>query len=368
MKPSLLKFTSDLFPNVNLEKVLFIACQHIHASTFDMFEGYFKRGLKPENTFLIGKCYSTNEEIYNKFLEVGVNISPSSKAFDSHVSFDEQFSGYIQEFFKIVQTSVDFNDFEKILILDDGAQLLLYANDFIQETNKVVGIEQTSSGYEKLKSCSLKFPVINVARSKAKLEVESPFIADLVAEKLQAYLGESNLQNPKILIVGQGYIGMSVLNLLKDTYEVNGCDFLSNKCDFGGNYKDQLHQFDMIIGATGQTIIFEGDFGKLKNGVVLMSVSSSDREFSAVYFRRQVEQNADCHRDYEVNGIRLLNAGFPINFTGEKYSLPKERAQFTRALLSAGVYQAMLKPEIGLVELDEQIQTSITNEFRNLAQ
>lgn len=362
----LLTYTANLFPDVNFEKTLFIACQHVHASTFDMFEEYFKKGLKPENTFLIGKCYSTHGETYNKFVEAKVNISPLSKTFDSYASFDEQFLSYIQEFFKEIQARVNFDEFERIIILDDGAHLLLFANDFLKAFDKVVGVEQTSSGYDRLKNVDLNFPVVNVARSKAKLEIESPFIAEVIVEKLNLYLSKSGLQDPKILIIGQGYIGSSIKNILKDRYEVNGCDALSNKCDFGGNYENQLHLFDVIIGATGQTIISEGDFGKLKKGATLISASSSDREFSAVYLRRLTERTGNCHQNFDTEGIRLINGGFPINFTGEKYSLPPERSQFTRGLLSAAVYQAVEEKNKGMVELDEMTQSKIIEEFNQL--
>lgn len=360
----LLKFVSDIYPDINLSNTLVIACQHLLGTTYDLFDEMFKKGLKPENVYLIGKCYSTNKETFHKFVNRGVNVSAYSSEFDSYVSFDEQFQGYIEKFLQEIKTKINTKNYEKVVILDDGGNLILFANDFFEDSSNFIGIEQTSSGYEKIKDINLSFPVINIARSKTKLQYESPMIAELIADKAKKYIKSNGLSNPTILVIGQGYIGKAITEILKRDFSVNGCDNLAHKCDFRGDYRSRLDEFDIIIGAVGKTVLSAGDFGKLKNGVVLISASSSDREFSAVYLRRLESQTNNCHKDFIANKIKLLNGGFPINFDGNEHSLKPEKIQLTRALLLAGFFESIsIKDEKGLQELNDNIQNKIIEEF-----
>lgn len=359
----LINHALDLYPEATLEDTRLIACQHLLGSTFTMFEALFKKGLKPENTYLLGKCYSTNEKVYQKFIQRGVNISPLSKAFDSRMSFDEQFQSYIESFIKEIEVSKD----QKVILLDDGANLILFANDFFRGHKRISAVEQTSSGYEKLKNVKLNFPVINVARSEAKLKLESPMIAEVALAKIEACFKKKKLTGPKTLIVGQGSIGKALHYLLKDKYDVEVYDLLTHEMHFPGSFESRLKEFDVIIGATGQSIIIPGDFGKLKQDVMLISVSSSDREFSGAYLRRLNSVTDNCHIDYSVNGINLLNSGFPINFDGGEHSVSPQKIQLTRSLLLSAVLEAsQLKDKRGLIELSAKIQKLLIDKFLNI--
>lgn len=365
MKLPLLQFVSSQYQDITLDKTLIIACQHILGTTFDLFDELFEKGLKPQNVFLVGKCYSTNRETFDLFQKRGVNVSEASFAFDSHISFDEQFQQNIEKFFKNMQSSVDLKSFERVVILDDGGYLIALSNDFLKGFQNIVGVEQTTSGYEKIKTLKLNFPVLNIARSRAKLEIESPFIAEIATEKIEEYLQKHQVENPNILIVGVGYIGAAISALLKGKYKVSGCDILQQKCDFAGDYKSHLSEFDLIIGATGTSAIQPGEFGNLKQGALLASVSSSDREFSAVYLRQLAPKTENCHDDIKVNGVTLLNCGFPINFNdGKQHGVLPEKIQLTRALLLAGIFEATTKSfSKNLVDLDLSLQEKIIREF-----
>lgn len=363
----LLEFVSSQFPDVDLSNISVIACQHLLGTTFNLFEELFKKGLKPKNVYLIGKCYSTNEETYQKFIRHGVNVSELSKTFDSHISFDEQFHGYVGKFLQNVTDSVSAQDYKKIVILDDGGGLVSLVNDFFDNFDNFVGVEQTSSGYEKIKNVDLLFPVINIARSRAKLEYESPMVAELITQKIKNYIKDSGLSEPEILVIGQGYIGEAITKLLRQEFRTIGCDILPDKCDFNGDYKSDLNGFDIIVGASGNPVLAAGDFGKLKKGVALISASSSDREFSAIYLRVLDPKTDDCHKDFNVKGINLINGGFPINFDGQEHSLSPEKIQLTRALLLAGVYIGInANGGNGVKELDDKIQNSIIKKFITL--
>lgn len=368
MKLPLLDYTSTLFKETNFENVLLIACQHILETNFDMFDYLFRRGLKPENTFLLGKCYSTNKETLDKFRKKGVHIHSASQKFDSYLSFDEQFELEVQDFLKYVQTKRDTKNYEKVLLVDDGGYLVYYANSLFESTSNFVAIEQTSSGYNKLKNQKFKFPIINVARSKTKLELESPFIAEILVEKLKSKLKKLKLTPKKVLIVGAGSIGKEIFNLLNNEFETHSYDIQQHISDFGKTALSSIiSDFDLIIGATGNEIISPKIYSKLKQGVILVSASSSDREFSAVDLRKLVPKTEDCHKDIIVKGIYLLNCGFPLNFDGNKNSVQPEKIQLTRALILSAICLAMKnKYSNGFVELASNIQGLITNEFNKL--
>jgi S-adenosylhomocysteine hydrolase len=364
----LLNYIDRLYPQISLDNVLIIACQHVLETTTNFFEAIIEKGVKPENIYLIGKCYSTNKSVFNEIRNKGINISDLSLAYDSHESFDEQFHFYIKSFCLRVKNNVKIENFQKIIILDDGGELILTVSEILEKFSNVVGIEQTASGYEKIKSKLLNFPIINVAKSNAKLQIESPFIAEIVVEKLRRYFEKTKLSDPRIMVVGQGAIGRSLYDALKNGFHTVKYDIVTHEHPFPGEYEKDLCNFDVIIGATGSTIINQYDLDKLKPGVLLVSSSSSDREFPAAFLRSLVKKSKDCHEDVCINGFYLANSGFPINFDGSRSSVSAEKIQFTRALLFAAVLEGFkgenLKNEI--VELNDFIQKEIVSEFNGL--
>jgi S-adenosylhomocysteine hydrolase len=342
---------------LDLQNTGVLARQHILSTTYALFERLFAKGLKPQNTFLLGKCYSTDQETLNRFLSVGAHVSPDSCAFDSHRSFDEQSADAIE---RLLQTaSPKLSALERVLVIDDGGDLILAANGLFK---MMAGVEQTSSGYRKISAASLQYPVVNVARSDAKLRTESPMIADVIAKKLRPYLtNDSN-----ILVVGNGAIGNSVYNLLGQHYSVTSYDVSTDKQALFRNGKLKLSEYDMIVGCTGSTILQPEQLKYCKQGAVLASASSSDIEFQAHLLRRKMQRTADCHQAIAVDGITLLNSGFPINFDGSAHSVSPEKIQFTRALLLAGAYQALNSNARGIIELDKSLQDNIMQQYELL--
>lgn len=362
MKLPLLEFTAGLYPHGDFSDTAVIACQHILGTTDSLFEEFFKRGLKPDRTFLLGKCYSSHSGTLEKFKRLGVQVSGMSIAFDPLRTFDDQFSEYVKEFVRQALSVIYAQGISRVLILDDGGYLIERINQEYFTEIKFVAVEQTSSGYEKLKKLKLTFPVVNVARSEAKLELESPFIAAGIIKNLLKR--GALVKSSRVLVIGQGPVGQSIKRQLAKRYRVNGCDIQADKCDFGGDYKEQLGNFDVIIGASGQSVLDTQDLNRLRPGAALVSASSSDREFPALAFRK-VMSSEDCHIDVQAFGFKLLNQGFPVNFDGSKYSqLPPKYAQLTRSLLFMAACEALsLSSGTGLFELSEK-QKFIVNKFK----
>src|SRR5579862_662372 len=148
----------------SFRETVIIASQHILYSNYVMFNYLFNLGFNPEKLFIIGKSYSTDQEVSKKFIKKGVYVH--SYGYSSFQAFDKQYKLAVDDFLRTIKKKSNFNNAKKIIVIDDGGFLItaIHKEKWL-DTQKIVAIEQTSSGYDKIKSMKLEFPVINVARS-----------------------------------------------------------------------------------------------------------------------------------------------------------------------------------------------------------
>lgn len=344
--------TRDLLPKIsekygtNLENTLLVGCQHFLEGNLELILHLFEQGLRPSDTYLIGKSYSFNEEIAQELESAGSSVHRYS--FDSHRSYDVQFEEEIKRFVEALpQTN------KRIICIDDGGHVL----SNISKTRNCVGVEQTSSGYEKIKD-STSIPIVNVARSRAKLHYETPHIVECFLRNLETYLTAHKLKPEKALILGGGHVGKEVQKQISCPAYVFDTDQEKSEL-YLKELKNTLGEYDLIIGASGTTSITKKEHGQLREGTVLASVSSSDREFDAVHLRKMCSQNDNPHQDYQSNGIYLPNSGFPLTFTGGRTAVSTEHIRLTHALMLAGIYQALDEEVTGVVDLNPAIQETI---------
>jgi len=363
----LLDEVKNLYLGDNLENTLLIVCQHILMSNLILLDYLIKLGIKPGNVFLIGKSYSTCPRTMKDYRRLGVNVDEKSLAFDSHVSFDEQFSKYIKKFLKDISNR-GISKYDKVLILDDGGQLLLQANKIFKGDKRVVGIEQTSSGYNKISKLKLNFPVINVATSRAKLDYETPIIVEAISKEIFKRLRQKDKFIETILVIGNGPIGKGLADDFRKDYKVYVYDKQKEKtCISDKEFLIMLTGCDMIIGCSGEIGISESFYPLLKKEVILVSASSSDREFESHKIRRKHAKTSNTHKDFHTEEVILLNGGFPLNFDGHKLSVPLEEIQLTEALMFAGAIQAIQAPyKKEIIDLDSGAQKMIIEKFESL--
>lgn len=349
----------------DLSGVVLIGCQHILGTTTNLLKTLMRKGLKASNIYLIGKCYSTNKTTFKKIKRMGIHIDENSLSFDSHKKFDDQFKNYINNFVSQAISNLKDSHYNKIILLDDGGQLISSFNRLDNfDFEKVRAVEQTSSGFEKISSEDINFPVVNVARSKTKLEIESPIIAKVIFGEIKKFFKKFNLHNPDILVIGHGYVGNSIVKLLGKEYVVDSYDLITHEAPFPGIFAEKIKEYDVLIGSTGKSVLQESEFGLLKSRSFLISASSSDREFSAWKIREKLPKNNNPHLDITFGGITIANSGFPINFSGRKHSAPPNKIMLTRALLLAGVLEASrTNHKKGMIELPDKIQKLIVEKF-----
>lgn len=334
MKLKLLDYLNEVFKGTDLSKTLVIACQHLLGTQYEMFNRLFQLGLQPNNCFLMGKNYSTNSTVYTELRKKGCFVGESSVKYNPEVKFDHWFSEELKLFLSKVLKRVDFNNFDKIVVLDDGGLLTSEIIDLDLPFEKFQGIEQTSSGWAKLKDVQTPFNIFYVARTYVKLKVETPYISKLCYERIVDHINTRELANPNILIIGsKGYIGQSLEGRFRDAnFEVTGFDLKQGKLSNQGHI--ELGSFDVIIGTTGSQSISMNEVMLMKNNVSLISTSSSDREFPSELFRMP---NTKLHQNHYLDGRCLVNSGFPITFYGNYHELPPEEIEITCSLLMLGI-------------------------------
>jgi hypothetical protein len=355
------------FKGPSFSRVKIIGIQHILETTHAMFRSLYDLGLHPENISLLGKCYSTCQAVYEEMIADGIDVSPASFAYTSHQSFDELFAKEVKSFLTARIKNLSSKEYDCLIVLDDGGKCISFLSDHLCSSIPTAGIEQTSSGYEAIRNLPISFPVINVARSPIKLELESPMIAIAAAERMFYSLQKKELTPDRALIIGGGAIGQAMKDRLSLSMNVIVYDPKNMNLDKNvPELSELLGEFPLIIGCTGKTSVPYMLHPFLSSGTTLVSVSSSDREFDAVYFRRHALENNDCRQDLVVDNRLLLRSGFPVNFDGERENIHPDKIQLTMALITAAILQARILPpsspkEILPLNLDQE--QKIKDEF-----
>lgn len=365
----LVEVLCDHYEGPSLENVLVIGVQHILETTHAMFRSLYKLGLKPQNISILGKCYSTCKEVYDEMIADGIDVDPNSFAYSSHQSYDDQFQEILKNFIKTRRTKLSSDKIEKIIILDDGGKCIQIIHDELDHFAPLVAVEQTTSGYEVVRKMNTSFPVINVARSSLKLELESPMIAEAAIERLLQSLSTANHSVNKTLIIGGGAIGQAAQNDLKNRgIQADIYDVKYPECS-----KTALHEilgnYNLILGCTGKTSIPVEHHSHLAPGTALASISSSDREFDAVHLRKEAPETSSCHSDLNLGNFLLIRNGFPVNFDGQRENIDPQRIQLTIALMTAGILQGIeqdLLTHPGIIPLSQQAVDLIEESFTYL--
>ncbi|QUR68739.1 cyclic nucleotide-binding domain-containing protein [Mycobacterium spongiae] len=326
----------------SLDGVVLIAAQHLLETTHAMLRSLFGVGLDPRNVALIGKCYSTHLGVVEAMRADGIYVDDSSDAYAPHEPFDAEYTRNVERFFGESWDRLVAGRSARVVLLDDGGSLLATAGAVLDGSADVIGIEQTSAGYAKILGCQLGFPVINIARSSAKLLYESPIIAARVTQTAFERISAVDSGNA-ILITGAGAIGTALAQVLRPCHDLVDLYDPRSGDTAAIDLPEVIGDYDVIIGATGATSVPAAMHELLRPDVVLMSASSSDREFDAVALRQRATPNYDCHADLEISdgsvNATLLNSGFPVNFDGSAMCGDASMA-LTMALLAAAVVHA----------------------------
>jgi S-adenosylhomocysteine hydrolase len=298
----------------------------------------------PENTFVLEKPYSTLHQAFSKAAEGGVKTYQMK--IDRSMSYEYSVKRNVDFFWREIQEYVRVNQTKEIIVISDGADVLL--SPVIRELQdiKIIGIEQTQRGLSRLQKANLFFPVVSIAQTKSKKNYESPFIAAAALAKIDA----ASLLNRtyRYGIVGAGSIGKEIirgLNLHGITPLVYDPIKTSSLDDFQAQSLEYLVQnSDIIIGTTGTDSLRGMYIERIKGKKIFISTSSSNVEFD--YLFDLAKTYANSFEDIRLRisstfSAIVLNGGYPINFDREVEWESFNDIQLTRALIYASVYEAI---------------------------
>jgi S-adenosylhomocysteine hydrolase len=338
---------------------------------------------------LLGKCYSTKPSVFER-LSAGdmIQVSALSHAFDSHAPFDAQYAQHVQTIVAKVKHAI-LNaappspgvDRPAIVLMDDGGKLLMQVNKLLHGDARLLarskshvqlfGVEQTSSGHRVLSEQQaigehLHFPVVNVARSFAKLTHESPTIAAFTVPRILHHVeqtrrtlaSEGKVWDPTgVLVLGAGFIGRAAAAELAaaagfacSLYDPFPDQTARAACAAAelplitepSELRSLLGKADVVLGCTGGTSLEPEQLRWLNSTALLLSLSSSDRELSAPALRKLAQQYHDCNETVRVElhgkSLFLPFSGFPLTFDDYCASAGEpEEMQLTYSLMCSGV-------------------------------
>ncbi len=267
----------------------------------------------------------------------------------------------------------------KLLVLDDGAYFLETIATFKEKLLNICIVEQTSRGIFKieenstLKLLSTEIPIINVAQSKPKIELEAPFVGIAINSSLRNALKKikGDFQSWNCLILGYGAIGRNVARFINESIGIR----TENTYVFDINPKnlkkainvqfkiwdknDFKTKFNLVIGCTGKSSFKIGDAVYLEDNAILVSASSGASELSRqefieladssdvddIVFEKSKLNVKEIHSTLIFNilgkKINFLNGGFPINFDGINKGIPNKFIEPTILMMLKGSIQAI---------------------------
>jgi S-adenosylhomocysteine hydrolase len=381
-KLPLLDILPSLENNVDFSNTILVGVQHLQASNASLLVKLHEAGLDYKRMCLLGKVYSSSPLVVEILQRLGVFVHKGSLEL-TDIGLVENYRKQLGK--AAANLLVRANKLLRaqpkprtLLVVDSGASLITLVNRYREGIDaEVVAVEQTTDGARRIRELSnVLFPIIDVAESHAKRRHESPYIASSIIKNLDIRIRalpiETKLTNLDALVVGIGAVGMQVARQLRNKVaSVAVYDVTKERLDLASNeglhvvgLRDGLSWNQIIIGCVGKNWLPEDGEQLIQDGAILASGSSSNVEFLGmnVLNKHEVTGLELAHRDYLVkvqNGKAwVLNAGFPIDFDGSPDPIPPEVIQFTRALMLAGIYQAMESDQAnrGLVRLDEGVQ------------
>jgi len=218
----------------------------------------------------------------------------------------------------------------RIILLDIGGYFAPIINELKEQfPEKIIGVvEDTENGYQKYVALpSLNVPLFSVARSVLK-ENEDFLVGESVVFSTDAVLRKYNMLFDYLQcgVIGYGKIGKSIAfnlqrrNIKPYVYDMRATrevEAVNNGC-YVTSKKYLLEESGIIFCATGNESLSTNDFTSLKNGVFIISVTSSDDEMDLsslekIYAKQEITTHITKYYN-ENNYFYLVNKGNAVNF------------------------------------------------------
>lgn len=360
-------------------------------------------GADPQRVYLLDIPYTSHEEV-RAYIRSALGVP----AENFHTCHDyrvlQPYEPYqLRRAVEFVLRMAEFDD-RPWLVLDDGSYVLAALSVLRRERwpTKLAIVEQTTRGMIKLersaamRRAASQVPLIDVARSAPKRELEPPFIAMSVCASLQRLIARGLGGRPirRCLVLGCGAIGEQVAAFLGHQLDLPrssifvadpAADVMRRAVRHGFSSWDRddfSTRFDLVIGCSGRSSFGVGDYVYLEDGAVLASASSGAVELSRRDFVELADasplddlevlrgsfDDADLHANLRLRLVdreaTVFNAGFPINFDGRLSTTPGRYIQPTPVMMLGAGVQAVRTADRGVQRLDPQLCRWLEREFR----
>jgi len=409
--PLLDEMLQQLGGKTPMKGVRMASVQHLFPTTEGLFRAFTLAGAPPEDHIVGGKNYSTNVEAYHRMDAEGYDThwmaAPRAReaGLDAEKVVKDMARAQLERMF--ADTPPDAKVAPPFLLLDDGGKLIdCLHREFPERVHQCVAVEQTDRGIQVLEKLeddgiAVGCPVVNMARSWCKKDIEGPVIGESVVFHMEHALDQLAV-DPKektACLVGFGAVGEAVAaSLLRRGYTVVVTDpdpaAQQRAQDMGCTpmaKEDALAQGHVLVGCTGKQSVTLDDLERLPDGAVLVNAASGNHELSLHELGEADYKRIDPHLDVDDQGRltssfagqdlalgdlrdgadtchrvlrsadgkeRLaLRSGYVVNMT---LGLPPEYVQLTLGLLLASCLQAVDAQQPGLVDLDDAAQQFIT--------
>jgi S-adenosylhomocysteine hydrolase len=375
--------------------------QHVLGSTVPLVLALETAGVKREHLEIVGKAYSSSRIALRFLAAHGFSVRVAIRGYGRQASYEDSLRQELSEVLATITGSMDKD--QRLLILDEGGNAInLLHREFANFLPQTVCVEQTARGASSLVGVDLRCPVVNVARSWAKSELEAPIIArgmlQALDQSLTHWTGVFALKNRDVLVLGFGSVGQHVcrefvqhgfnVSVLEQNHQKKEKATAAGYCAMHELSESDLDMIGIIAGCTGGAPVGNEVAQHAGDQALLVSMASSDLEFqpwklqhAEVVHQRLLDSDDPVNPTgysvpfpwrtlYRVRTYKghfyLANGGFPINFTGALDPIPALDIQLTRALMLIGAFQATETRGFGLAEMDPDVQRWLAARFKEL--
>jgi S-adenosylhomocysteine hydrolase len=289
----------------------------------------------------------------------------------------------------------------KLVIIEDGGYFVPLLPP--KESKLYMGaVEQTTRGIRndrKIPKAEISLPIIDVAKSNLKYELESPEVAQTLAQNIRYICTHNSIHwhitTVNILVLGCGAIGQKTTEILEDMgFNVFVHDKRKTKLKkLSSQWKDKkkkitaldkiedVSTFDFILGLSGEQTITRDIILRCKDKAILASGSSETYEIDLKTIEESTKEplinNVSKMKDIPISeyilknnkAIRVLCNGEPINFQLSS-GIPKVSIEPILMQLFWGAVRVCIEPPLkkGIVSFPKKIEDQIKNEFFGITQ
>jgi hypothetical protein len=381
--------------------------QHQLSNQVPMMRALLTLGLAPERTWWLDIPYTSHAAV-RAYVRDSLGVPEGQMAVSRFPVLDPyapfQHRRVVEMLLAVVRDSPG-----PLLVLDDGAYVLeaLASLAPARRPPRIAIVEQTTRGFIKydgnatLRQVARDLPLVDVARSTPKRELEPPFIAMAICAALQPHLEKHFPRGlgGRCLVLGYGAIGEQVASFVRHHFglpreSVHIHDLSPGKAALAARRKypawdrnDFECRFRLVIGCSGSASFAVSDSVFLEDGALLVSASSGAVELSRQEFIELADASAsddiaidrhafdlsDVHAAIPIRLVdrtaTFINAGFPVNFDGRQTVCPTRYIQPTPTMMVAAAVQAaeaLRRGERGVLELDRRFCEWVHPAFRTM--